>query len=46
MTDYLNQTKTPCGCGRSMTGYCTGLHELTEEEYQTKLEEEFKDTEQ
>jgi CDGSH-type Zn-finger protein len=22
-----------CGCGRSQTGYCTGLHKLTNEEY-------------
>jgi CDGSH-type Zn-finger protein len=26
-----------CGCGRSSTGYCTGLHSLTEEEYEEYL---------
>jgi CDGSH-type Zn-finger protein len=24
----------PCGCGRSPTGFCTGLHKLTNEQYQ------------
>jgi len=28
-----------CGCGRSPTGYCNGWHGLTEEQYQTALEE-------
>ena len=28
-----------CGCGRSPTGQCIGLHNLTEEEYQEKLKE-------
>ena len=23
----------PCGCGRSTTGFCVGLHKLTEEEW-------------
>ncbi len=27
----------PCGCGRSETGYCTGLHAMTNEEYQEHL---------
>ncbi len=26
-----------CGCGRSPTGYCTGRHSLTEEQYQEAL---------
>ena len=28
-----------CGCGRSPTGECIGWHNLSEEEYQQKLEE-------
>lgn len=28
-----------CGCGRSPTGKCVGWHNLTEEQYQTKLKE-------
>lgn len=31
------ETKMPCGCGRSPSGYCTGLHSLTEEEYEFYL---------
>lgn len=23
----------PCGCGRSSTGFCVGLHSLSDEEY-------------
>lgn len=34
----LREENVPCGCGRSPTGYCIGLHSLTEEEYQTHLE--------
>ena len=26
--------EVPCGCGRSHTGLCTGLHSMTEEEYE------------
>lgn len=25
----------PCGCGRSTTGFCVGLHKLSEEEWAT-----------
>tara|TARA_B100000700_G_C14720787_1_gene703632 strand:+ start:497 stop:631 length:135 start_codon:yes stop_codon:yes gene_type:complete len=25
-----------CTCGRSLDGFCTNWHDLTEEEYQTK----------
>jgi CDGSH-type Zn-finger protein len=32
-----NENQVPCGCGRSATGFCTGLHELTEEEYDEYL---------
>ena len=37
----IEETKVPCGCGRSATGYCTGLHEMTEEEYEEYLLERF-----
>lgn len=30
----------PCGCGRSATGFCTGLHRLTDEEWDRKLMED------
>lgn len=30
----MEQTK--CGCGRSKTGYCTGLHKLTKEEWEQR----------
>ena len=46
MTDQLNENQVPCGCGRSASGYCTGLHNLSEAEWQAKLEAEFKDLEQ
>ena len=26
-------TQTKCGCGRSQTGFCVGLHSLTPEEW-------------
>jgi CDGSH-type Zn-finger protein len=35
------EERTPCGCGRSSTGYCTGLHEMTDEEYEDYLMEHF-----
>jgi CDGSH-type Zn-finger protein len=35
------EEETPCGCGRSSTGFCTGLHEMTEEEYEAYLMEQF-----
>jgi hypothetical protein len=25
--------QVPCGCGRSATGFCTGLHALTDEQW-------------
>lgn len=28
-----------CGCGRSTTGECVGLHKLTNEDWLKKLEE-------
>ena len=30
---------TPCGCGRSPTGQCSGWHSLTNEEYKIKLQD-------
>ena len=33
----LREEMVPCGCGRSSSGYCTGLHEMTEEEYEEYL---------
>ena len=41
MEKKMTEEKTPCGCGRSATGYCTGLHEMTEEEYEAYLMEHF-----
>lgn len=32
--------KVKCGCGRSLTRFCTGLHKLTNEEYQKYLQEQ------
>ena len=29
----LTQAQTACGCGRSKTGYCVGLHKLSEEDW-------------
>ena len=41
METKMEEEKTPCGCGRSSTGFCTGLHEMTEEQYETYLMEHF-----
>jgi hypothetical protein len=30
----------PCGCGRSATGFCTGLHRLSDEEWDAKVFDE------
>ena len=37
--DYTMKVNTirTCGCGRSPTGACIGWHNLTEDEYKTKL---------
>lgn len=32
VTDNTN-TPVPCGCGRSATGFCTGLHKLSDNEW-------------
>jgi len=35
-------SEIPCRCGRSPTGFCTGMHKLTNEQYQvaTRLNEQ------
>lgn len=32
-------TAKVCTCGRSLTGFCEGMHTLTNEEYIAKLQE-------
>lgn len=39
--DMLTENLVPCGCGRSPSGYCTGLHEMSEQEYEKYLLSEF-----
>jgi len=29
-----------CGCGRSPTGYCVGLHSMTNEQYKKHVEQQ------
>ena len=29
----VDNSAAKCGCGRSQTGYCVGLHKLSEEEW-------------
>ena len=31
-----------CKCGRSPSGFCTGLHNMTNEQYQKHLQEQLK----
>lgn len=31
---------TPCTCGRSATGFCTGLHRLTDQEWDARVFDE------
>ena len=38
----MAEQQTPCGCGRSPTGFCCGWHALTNEQYQAKLNEQQK----
>ena len=42
MTEYFEGVMQPkiCTCGRSATGYCTGLHKLTEEEWDAMVFDE------
>ena len=37
--EQLKEGGVPCGCGRSPTGFCIGWHGLTEQEFQTRLDE-------
>ena len=37
MTPRVNQDMKTCGCGRSATGFCTGLHSLSAEEWDRML---------
>jgi len=34
----MNENAKKCGCGRSPTGYCTGLHGMSNEEYKKYAE--------
>lgn len=36
--DQFKSGGVPCGCGRSLSGFCDGSHGLTEEQYQAKLQ--------
>ena len=35
-----NEYAGPCGCGRSATGFCTGLHALSDEEWDARVFDE------
>ena len=37
---YVKKKDGTCNCGRSPTGDCIGWHNLTEEQYQAKTEED------
>jgi len=37
--DTLTEVKTQCGCGRSPTGVCIGWHNLTEEQFEMRLQQ-------
>ena len=38
-----NNNQAKCGCGRSPTGYCTGLHKMTNEQYKDHLQKQLKE---
>ena len=40
--EYVQGTPkaVPCTCGRSATGFCTGLHRLTNEEWDARVFDE------
>lgn len=42
MTDVnlITEDGIPCGCGRSPTGFCTGLHNLSDEEWDARVFDE------
>ena len=33
----ITEEQVPCACGRSTSGFCTGLHNLTQDEYNQYL---------
>ena len=37
--DTLTEVNTQCGCGRSPTGNCIGWHNLTEEQFEIRLQQ-------
>lgn len=37
--EQIKEGGVPCGCGRSLTGFCIGWHGLSEEEFQKRLAE-------
>lgn len=41
MKSDLREELVPCGCGRSPSGYCVGLHNMSEEQYQEHLMSKF-----
>jgi hypothetical protein len=36
----IAESGVPCTCGRSATGFCTGLHRLTAEEWDARVFDE------
>ena len=42
MTEYFEGVivQATCTCGRSATGFCTGLHRLTDEEWDARVFDE------
>ncbi len=44
--DTTDEAPVPCGCGRSPSGYCIGLHSLTEDQFvEWKIQNQPKETE-
>ena len=44
LSEIAVENQTPCGCGRSATGFCTGLHALSDEEWDARVfDEAFKE---
>jgi hypothetical protein len=37
--DTLTEVNTQCSCGRSPTGVCIGWHNLTEEQFEIRLQQ-------
>ena len=40
MMDLAENLPPLCGCGRSATGFCTGLHALSDEEWDARVFDE------